>query len=994
MTQISSLEKIAYINSGKYSLLVADLKKNTVIYGRNNSGKTSFLNGLRLFLPEENLKLADLKFGFKDEQGNKFTAEQSHNFYFPELNSFIILEVKNRHGVFCQILNKSIGGNMNEYGYGRINVPKSFDEIKDLFWDFTKYDDAPIGKPIDSTTILTELKRIPESEVLTNRNAVLRSSYHHPSEDASSSFMSVEKGRYKLFPFYNKNKSSESTVMKLLKMSNDINHISKGEIIDVMANTINLYLRNSDEDKLDYSVDEAVRENDILKERHSELVSRKNQAGNIKKINDIFNAYESNANIFFPELGVAFEKYALSRSYCEQRKESLNKKRLSSKERVEYLREAEKEIKSKGEANKNLIIALNSQIDDIKSRIKDVPHIPNKPIYQLKKQNLNDMDLVFREVILELESQIRKYEEYKTTSNTLKKLNQDLKRKQNLYNKTLEEIENIDSLIVSKLPKEKAVVAGLLNTELLNGKSDDAKLISFINLISEYFEVNDDYLLSKTDSPLRISNMSLSDVEGKIESFKEDKKNSLVKIENSIASIKRDIAEINDMDSPIDDNEEDMREIISKKTTILNEVNADKISWRDFESNKRTIADHNKIILEKEEENNLLRPKIVQATQERKEQEATYQMNDQEFHTFQNKLWELDQVKAILKECMTLSSEPFDVQIEKSINKAKHRLETGQFDESLLNMNQGDISKLEDLHKILVRDRNRIHDSISFIINDNLKGINLTPIRLDSNMKEIKENIHQLNMYIDNIEKEWKEYESDVVDFKNRVYSIGSSILEHRKLISTFENDVNKSLSSVQISNLESVEIAIDIDKNFNRLCENFDVGDIDGNDFVDDAFLETLREVCKKMNLGNDDSVTMEKIIKGFHFIYKEPNQTPTTKPQSNGTSIMSRIALFTYLIEKNTISGFKASLPIVLDEAGNLDNINFKALTDFVSELGYTLFAATPTRTPSLSRSMDVSVNLGIQLYPYPYSPERSIVWCPEYGDSYLVLEQNVED
>lgn len=994
MTQISSLEKIAYINSAKYSLLVADLKKNTVIYGRNNSGKTSFLNGLRLFLPEENLKLADLKFGFKDEQGNKFTAEQSHNFYFPELNSFIILEVKNKHGVFCQILNKSIGGNMNEYGYGRINVPKSFDEIKDLFWDFTKYDDAPVGKPIDSTTTLTELKRIPESEVLTNRNAVLKSSYHHPSEDASSSFMSIEKGRYKLFPFYNKNKSSESTVMKLLKMSNDITHISRREIVDVMANTINLYLRNSDEDKLDYSIDEAVRENEILKERRSELVSRKNQATNIKKINDIFNAYENNANIFAPNLKVAFEKYAISRSYCEQQKGALNKKRLSSKERVDYLREAEKDIKNKGEQNKHLIMELRSLNDELKLRIKDAPHIPNKPIYQLKKQEFNDMVLVFRELIVDLQEQIKKYETYKTAHNTLKKLNEELTREQGLRDKTLQELENIDSLIANNLPKEKAVVAGLLNIELLSGNSSDTKLLSFIDLISDYFEVNGDYLLSKTDFPLQISNMSLSDVEHKIESFKKDKEDFLAKTEDSINAITKDIKEIHDMDSPIDDNEEDMREIISKKTNILNEVIADQKVWKDFDANKRVIEDNEKKILAREEENNLLRPKIIQATQERKEQEVIYQMNDQEFHSIQNKLWELEQIKSILKKCMTLSPEPFDVYMEKSMRKASYRLESGQFDESLLNITQAEVSRLEELHNELVIDRNRITDVFSNIIDNNLSGISLTPIYLDSNIKDIKDNIQQLNMYIDNIDKEWEAYENDVVDFKNRVYSIGSSILEHNSLISSFENDVNKSLSSVQISNLESVEIRVDVDKNFSRLCEIFDVGNIDGKDFVDDAFLDTLREVCRKMSLGIGDSVTMENIIKGFHFVYKEPNQKPTTKPQSNGTSIMSRIALFTYLIEKNTISGFKASLPIVLDEASNLDNINFKALTDFVSELGYALFAATPARTHSLSRSMDVSVNLGIQLYPYPYSPERSIVWCPEYGDSYLVLKQNLED
>src|SRR5699024_10993636 len=126
------LNRLVMINSAEAHYVDIAIDETAVLIGANNKGKTSTFNTLKLFmLPEVNFKNSYNKFGFVSGQGERYTDNQSYNFYFPSSESFIVLEATNPKGSFCILLYRG----REEYSYARIAVPKAYDEIKYLFWD-------------------------------------------------------------------------------------------------------------------------------------------------------------------------------------------------------------------------------------------------------------------------------------------------------------------------------------------------------------------------------------------------------------------------------------------------------------------------------------------------------------------------------------------------------------------------------------------------------------------------------------------------------------------------------------------------------------------------------------------------------------------------------------------------------------------------------------------------------------------------------------------
>jgi len=116
--------RILYYNSCKYTFFETHLDKNTILFGNNNAGKTSFLNGLQFFLlPEVNFNNIDNKFNFK----KKYTSEDSFKYYFPTNHSFIIAEFENAFGRFLQV----IFSGRNQLEYARIFTKESYESVRE-----------------------------------------------------------------------------------------------------------------------------------------------------------------------------------------------------------------------------------------------------------------------------------------------------------------------------------------------------------------------------------------------------------------------------------------------------------------------------------------------------------------------------------------------------------------------------------------------------------------------------------------------------------------------------------------------------------------------------------------------------------------------------------------------------------------------------------------------------------------------------------------------
>ena len=140
------VKKLVAINSISYCYIELPIDQHCALFGRNNLGKTALLNTLKLHLyPETSFNDCKTKFAFKSSKGELYSSEDSYQFYFPTDNSFLILEAENIHGAFCLILFKS----NSSFGYERLVLPCSYDDIRKHFWDIDKVEvNNGLGSPV------------------------------------------------------------------------------------------------------------------------------------------------------------------------------------------------------------------------------------------------------------------------------------------------------------------------------------------------------------------------------------------------------------------------------------------------------------------------------------------------------------------------------------------------------------------------------------------------------------------------------------------------------------------------------------------------------------------------------------------------------------------------------------------------------------------------------------------------------------------------------
>jgi len=140
------INKLICVNSMKnICYLELDVTKNTVLYGDNNLGKTSILSTLKLhLLPEINFRDSKNKFSFLGSSGKAYSNQESRDYYFPSINSYLILEGENPFGPYVYILFRA---SEEQFGYSRLVLPISYTEIESFFWNKESAANHQLGEP-------------------------------------------------------------------------------------------------------------------------------------------------------------------------------------------------------------------------------------------------------------------------------------------------------------------------------------------------------------------------------------------------------------------------------------------------------------------------------------------------------------------------------------------------------------------------------------------------------------------------------------------------------------------------------------------------------------------------------------------------------------------------------------------------------------------------------------------------------------------------------
>jgi len=124
------IHELIFINSGSNYYVRLRVDQHAALISDNNSGKTSSLSALKLFLlPDTTFKNQKKKFGFHSG-GSYYQDLSSYTYYFPGSESYIICNASNPKGKFCWVLHRT-----TDLGYERIAVPEEYNTFEHLFWN-------------------------------------------------------------------------------------------------------------------------------------------------------------------------------------------------------------------------------------------------------------------------------------------------------------------------------------------------------------------------------------------------------------------------------------------------------------------------------------------------------------------------------------------------------------------------------------------------------------------------------------------------------------------------------------------------------------------------------------------------------------------------------------------------------------------------------------------------------------------------------------------
>ena len=208
-----SVKKLIAVNSISYCYVELAIDQHCALFGRNNIGKTSLLNALKLhFFPEISFNDCKNKFAFKSSKGELYSSEDSYSYYFPSESSFLILEAENIHGCFCLVLFKS----NSSFGYQRLALPCEYDEIREHFWDIDKVEvNNGLGSPVSDLgiakiqSLFQQYKNQGVVILKTTKEIRERLFTHSPMPNS-------DKGRYCLVPLKDGGKERELSAFRQL----------------------------------------------------------------------------------------------------------------------------------------------------------------------------------------------------------------------------------------------------------------------------------------------------------------------------------------------------------------------------------------------------------------------------------------------------------------------------------------------------------------------------------------------------------------------------------------------------------------------------------------------------------------------------------------------------------------------------------------------------------------------------------------------------------
>jgi hypothetical protein len=936
-------KRVVLVDSADLCYAELPLDEHAILLGKGNIGKSSILNSLRLFLlPEVNFAKAESKFAFRTSDKNSYyTKDESFNHYFPSPTSFLILEVENFTGSHCQILSKGTG-----YQYNRLFVPLAYDQIRDLFWSEGDDEDG-IGQAIEGlsfASVSQKIKKRAPKTVSANDTEKLKQLLY------ASNFLNDDETRYSLFPLVEQDSSKVNSLKALFLLLFDMNSNSEAMAMAI-ANIIEADKKSSN-DMLNFNIDDFL-------SRHEELET---ESHHLNRIRNKERKYESLLSTYthYRQLSEADIAYAHFSWVLKKQKASTLAEKSEVDKSIAPVLEKTQRFSADCDALKRQIANMNVQITSRQSDLREAKS-ELKKAEKLQQHFYSDVSIEEAVKLIEAElTELDKALQATKDDAAADKRRKELTVRVTEYSKELTRLKdsakNKEYLLTEQLSASTSDVLAAVNKRLLQAnpqrqlKPQEVEAIEqFTTLFKDQGTVHEWYDIAFGKQSKDI----FDDLDGRVADLTRlhDKANNeLQKLQQPTNSLSHQ-KDIQDLETKVSD-----------LTSTWNSLKRHPFATANLEDYQQKLSIH-----EIDQKNLVAQLTIVDTSwSEAKQALAELQPKQEAFIQRLGSYVTLEKTcDRLVKHYPRVSS----IDAEKQNFSEDLPLTATALDNIETELRQFDVQRLEII--------GGLKDFIAEgVIEDECN------IRVDSpSSSDIKQTFSRLEEIFNELPQKQAFLSEQIVSHNQSVSHYTKSLTTQAEHIKAFTNQLNRDFSTIQINDLEQVEVTIEIDQRFNSLVAEINSADFHGEEMLSKNFYDRLKVFVNSFfgNNNNDSRLTMDKIVKGLHYrIKKQGKQTWQTKKQSNSTTSLINLQLAQILLNRIKKKGASVVFPLVHDELADISIDQFDWLLPHLTKNDFRLFsAATYSVSTELIRKVGQLHEIGSMRTSRAYSEGRTIVY-----------------
>ncbi|WP_286270537.1 hypothetical protein [Thalassotalea hakodatensis] len=254
------------------------------------------------------------------------------------------------------------------------------------------------------------------------------------------------------------------------------------------------------------------------------------------------------------------------------------------------------------------------------------------------------------------------------------------------------------------------------------------------------------------------------------------------------------------------------------------------------------------------------------------------------------------------------------------------------------------------------------------------------------NSSPVPSTIHQayanVKQIYDELEGQWHLLKSKTRSHNESVSNYADILEKNFEHISRFENQLNRSFEGISVNDLTQIEVSIHVDPRFKNLISEIQKS---YNEFSEQALSEQFYLRLQAFSNaffkdGERNKLVMSDVIKKVSYrVKKDGHDSWQTKQQSTSTTALINLKLVRILLAKLRADSCMVKLPVIMDEAANINVNQYEWLLRDIKDSGFYLFTAgTHSSGAELVHMIGNHYDVDALKTAKPYTAERTrVVW-----------------